>query len=73
MEWVAAPAHMVATRTNDGCQAILPVSAASVTNPATNIGPWQWVVMVAANAMEGGSGKANSDGRETGACVAVDC
>jgi hypothetical protein len=67
------PVHAMATRTEDSHPAILPVPTAAVTNPAANIGPWQWGVVAVATAMEGVGGKANSDGRETRVCVAVDC
>ena len=73
MERVAPLAHAMATRTKDGCLVILPIPAATVTNPAINDGPWQWAVAAAVTAMDGGSGKANSNGRETRACVVVDC
>jgi hypothetical protein len=44
-----------------------------VINPATKVQLWQWEMVTAVTAMEGGGGKANSNGRETGACVVVDC
>jgi hypothetical protein len=73
MERAVAPVHTMATRTKDSCPAILPIPVAAVMNPAANVGTWQWMVVAAATAMEGGSGKANSNGGETRACVAVDC
>ncbi len=72
-ERAMAPAHATATRTKDGPLNILPIPAAAVTNPAANIRPWQWAVVTVATVMEGSSCKANSDGRETRACVVVDC
>jgi hypothetical protein len=44
-----------------------------VMNPAANVGPWQWAVVAVVTVMEGSGGKVNSNGGETGACVAVDC
>ncbi len=44
-----------------------------VMNPVANVELWQWGVVVAATAMEGGGGGANSTDGETRACVAVDC
>jgi hypothetical protein len=75
-ERALVPAPATVKRTEDSHPDILPVPPAAVTNPANpaaNVGPWQWAVVVASTAMKSGGGEANSNGRETGGGVAVDC